>query len=85
MHPRYRVDREYAVRVFGHVDAAMLQRLRTGVEVDGEHFHFDDIVERDEQGANRWYYCLVQSGRNREVRRLWESQGVSVSRLTRVR
>ena len=85
MHPRYRVDREYAARIFGEVDDEMLQRLRDGVEVEGERFHFDDIVEGDGDGANRWYYCVVQSGRQREVRRLWESQGVKVSRLIRVR
>lgn len=85
MHPRYRVDREYAARIFGQVDDAMLARLRGGIDIDGEHGHFDDIVGGDGEGANRWYYCVVQSGRHREVRRLWESQGVTVSRLMRVR
>ena len=85
MHPRYRVDREYAARVFGPVDDDMLQRMRDGVDIDGERFHFDDIVEGEGEGANHWYYCVVQSGRQREVRRLWESQGVKVSRLMRVR
>ena len=85
MHPRYRVDREYAARIFGQVDDDMLARLREGVDIEGEHGHFDDIVVGEGEGANRWYYCVVQSGRNREVRRLWESQGVTVSRLMRVR
>jgi 23S rRNA pseudouridine2605 synthase len=85
MHPRYNIDREYAARIYGHVDKPMLDRLRTGVEIDGERFHFDDIVLGEGSGANRWYYCVVQSGRQREVRRLWESQGVKVSRLIRVR
>ncbi len=85
MHPRYRVDREYAARVYGEIDPGTLSRLRTGVEIDGEEYHFDDIVVGDGEGANHWYYCVVQSGRNREVRRLWESQGVQVSRLIRVR
>ena len=85
MHPSYRIDREYNARIFGEVDRAMLGRLRTGVDIDGERFHFDDIVTGEGSGANRWYYCVVQSGRQREVRRLWESQGVKVSRLTRVR
>lgn len=85
MHPRHRVDREYAARIFGEVEDEMLQRLRDGVDIDGERFHFDDIVEGEGDGANRWYYCVVQSGRQREVRRLWESQGVKVSRLIRVR
>lgn len=85
MHPRYRLDREYAARIFGEVDAEMLARLRSGIEIEGERYHFDDIVVGEGEGANRWYYCVVQSGRNREVRRLWEAQGVQVSRLMRVR
>jgi 23S rRNA pseudouridine2605 synthase len=85
MHPRYRVDREYAARIYGEVDDAMLARLRRGVDLDGTPSRFEDIVAGDGEGANRWYYCVVQSGRNREVRRLWESQGVVVSRLMRVR
>ncbi|MCP5201322.1 MAG: rRNA pseudouridine synthase [Gammaproteobacteria bacterium] len=85
MHPRYHIDREYAVRVYGEVERAMLERLRTGVLVDGEESHFDDIAVGEGEGANQWYYCVVQRGRHREVRRLWESQGVQVSRLIRVR
>ncbi|MEQ8662096.1 MAG: pseudouridine synthase, partial [Gammaproteobacteria bacterium] len=85
MHPRFRIDREYAVRVYGEVDQAMLARLRAGVEIEGEESHFDDIAVGEGDGANQWYYCVVQRGRHREVRRLWESQGVQVSRLMRVR
>ena len=84
-HPRYRIDREYVVRVFGAVDDQALKRMREGIEIDGASFAFDDIVRAEGHGANQWFYCVVQRGRNREVRRLWESQGVSVSRLTRVR
>jgi 23S rRNA pseudouridine2605 synthase len=76
MHPRYRIDREYAARIFGEVDAALLAELRAGIEIEGERYHFDDIVEGEGDGANRWYYC---------VRRLWEAAGVQVSRLMRVR
>ena len=85
MHPRFQIDREYAARIFGEVPPAMLERLRDGVEIEGEIYRFNDIVMRDGEAANRWYYCLVQSGRNREVRKLWESQGVQVNRLMRVR
>lgn len=85
MHPRYRIDREYAVRVYGEIESETLVRLREGVDIDGEKLHFDDIVVGEGEGTNHWYYCVVQSGRNREVRRLWESQGVQVSRLIRVR
>tara|TARA_R110002096_G_scaffold270343_7_gene464273 strand:- start:4596 stop:5363 length:768 start_codon:yes stop_codon:yes gene_type:complete len=85
MHPRYGIDREYAVRVFGEVDGEILARLKSGVEIDGESYAFDDIVRGNGRGANRWYYCVVRQGRNREVRRLWESQGVQVNRLIRTR
>jgi 23S rRNA pseudouridine2605 synthase len=85
MHPRYQIDREYAVRVFGDVNADTLARLRRGVEIDGESFAFEDVVRGNGRGANRWYYCVVRQGRNREIRRVWESQGVQVSRLIRSR
>lgn len=85
MHPRYGIDREYAVRVFGEVDGEILARLKSGVEIEGENYAFDDIVRGNGRGANRWYYCVVRQGRNREVRRLWESQGVQVNRLIRTR
>jgi 23S rRNA pseudouridine2605 synthase len=84
-HPSYTIDREYAVRVYGDVDNSMLGTLRKGVEIDGEILAFNDIVPGEGSGANKWFYCLVQSGRNRAVRKLWESQDVSVSRLMRVR
>jgi 23S rRNA pseudouridine2605 synthase len=84
-HPSYTIDREYAVRVYGNVDSTMLKSLRAGVEIDSEILAFNDIVPGEGNGANKWFYCLVQSGRNRAVRRLWESQDVSVSRLMRVR
>lgn len=85
MHPRYEIDREYAVRVFGEVDGATIERLKSGVDVDGERYAFEDVVRGNGRGANRWYYCVVRQGRNREVRRVWESQGVQVSRLMRSR
>ena len=84
-HPRYKIDREYATRVFGKVDKKTLDNLRSGLEIDGNHCSFSDIVEGRGEGTNRWFTCLVQSGRSREVRRLWESQGLKVSRLIRVR
>jgi 23S rRNA pseudouridine2605 synthase len=84
-HPRYKIDREYAARIFGHIDKEMLKNLRAGVHIDGNRSAFSDIVEGRGEGTNRWYTCLVQSGHNREVRRLWESQGLKVSRLIRVR
>ncbi len=85
MHPSSNIDREYLVRVQGEVDNEMLQRLRDGVLLDDGVARFTDIVEGSTEGSNRWYYCVVMEGRNREVRRLWESQGLRVSRLKRVR
>jgi 23S rRNA pseudouridine2605 synthase len=85
MHPSSMIDREYLVRVFGDVDKEMLQRLREGVLLEDGVARFTDIVERESEGSSQWFYCVVMEGRNREVRRLWESQGVKVSRLKRVR
>jgi 23S rRNA pseudouridine2605 synthase len=85
MHPSNRVDREYACRILGEVDGAMLERLKAGVELEDGPAQFSDIVESGGSGENRWYHVTLLEGRNREVRRLWASQGVRVSRLKRVR
>lgn len=85
MHPSSQMEREYAVRVLGEVDRDMLKRLREGVELDDGKASFDTIRDAGGQGANHWYHVIIKEGRKREVRRLWESQGVTVSRLIRVR
>ena len=85
MHPRYRMEREYAVRVLGRVEPAMIENLRRGVDLDDGPARFLGIEEEGGEGANRWYRVVLGEGRNREVHRLWESQSVQVSRLIRVR
>lgn len=85
MHPSYQMDREYAVRVMGEVDEEMIERLKEGVMLDDGPARFTDIVSSGGEGINRWYHVCLMEGRNREVRRLWESQGVRVNRLKRVR
>ncbi len=85
MHPSNKVDREYACRIFGEVDADMLVNLRKGVMLDDGPAHFSDIQAAGGEEGNRWYHVTLLEGRNREVRRLWASQGVTVSRLKRVR
>ncbi|MGF6690296.1 23S rRNA pseudouridine2605 synthase [Metapseudomonas resinovorans] len=86
MHPSYEMDREYAVRVRGEVTEEMLENLKQGVMLDDGPAKFTDIKEAPGgEGFNHWYHCVVMEGRNREVRRLWESQGLVVSRLKRVR
>jgi 23S rRNA pseudouridine2605 synthase len=85
MHPSTQVEREYAVRILGDVPDATLERLKQGVELEDGKARFDDIKFYGGEGANKWYRVIVSEGRNRLVRRLWESQEVVVSRLMRVR
>jgi len=85
MHPSSEIDREYLVRVLGTADGRVLENLKTGVELEDGPAQFTDVVDGGGEGVNHWYYVCLKEGRNREVRRLWESQGLQVNRLKRVR
>lgn len=85
MHPSSEIEREYAVRVLGPVEPEVLDRLIRGVELEDGPAHFDAVADAGGSGANHWYHVILKEGRKREVRRLWASQGVTVSRLLRVR
>jgi len=85
MHPSSEIEREYAVRVNGEVTNEVINNLLKGVELEDGLLKFDQILDSGGQGANHWYHVILKEGKNREVRRLWQSQDVRVSRLTRVR
>lgn len=85
MHPSNRVDREYACRIFGEVSAQQLANLKQGVMLDDGPARFSDIVPAGGKEGNHWFHVTLLEGRNREVRRLWASQDLIVSRLKRVR
>ncbi|RZI62848.1 MAG: pseudouridine synthase [Rubrivivax sp.] len=85
MHPRFGVEREYAVRVLGSLSKEQKEKLLTGVDVDGQQASFKSIEDGGGEGVNRWYRVVITEGRNREVRKLFETVGLAVSRLIRIR
>lgn len=85
MHPRYGTEREYAVRVLGEMDEAQRQSLVDGIELEDGVAAFGALDYLGGDGSNRWYRVTLQEGRNREVRRMFEAVGVTVSRLIRTR
>lgn len=85
MHPRYNIEREYAVRTLGELEEGMRQRLLSGVELEDGIAQFSKIADGGGEGVNRWYRVTIGEGRNREVRRMFEAVGLTVSRLIRTR
>jgi 23S rRNA pseudouridine2605 synthase len=85
MHPRYNIDREYAVRTLGELEEGMRQKLLAGVELDDGVAQFSRVADGGGEGVNKWYRVTIGEGRNREVRRMFEAIGLTVSRLIRTR
>ncbi|WP_024851111.1 23S rRNA pseudouridine(2605) synthase RluB [Hydrogenovibrio kuenenii] len=88
MHPSYEIEREYSVRVFGEVTDEIIKTLKKGVKLEDGVAKFDKVDRlqmQEEDSVNQWYRVVLKEGKNREVRRMWESQGVKVSRLIRTR
>lgn len=85
MHPRYGWEREYAVRVLGRIDEEARARLLAGVELEDGPASFSAIDDLGGDGANAWYRVVISEGRNREVRRMFDAVGLTVSRLARIR
>ncbi|WP_395007883.1 pseudouridine synthase [Undibacterium sp.] len=85
MHPRYGIEREYAVRTLGDLEEGMRQKLLAGVELEDGLAQFSKISDGGGEGVNKWYRVIIGEGRNREVRRMFEAVGLTVSRLIRTR
>ncbi len=85
MHPRFGVEREYAVRSLGTLSPESKARLLAGVDIDGQACAFKSIEDGGGEGVNHWYRCVITEGRNREVRKLFDAVGHAVSRLIRIR
>ena len=85
MHPSSKVEREYAVRVYGQVTEAHLDQLKRGVQLEDGLASFASISDQGGQGKNHWYHVVIKEGKKREVRRMWQTQGLEVSRLIRIR
>lgn len=84
-HPRFEVEREYAVRIMGQLTPEQMLRLKTGIKLADGVARCESIADEGGEGANHWYRLVLKEGRNRIVRRMFEALGMTVSRLMRVR
>ncbi|AKU12518.1 ribosomal large subunit pseudouridine synthase B [Azoarcus sp. CIB] len=85
MHPRYELEREYAVRLLGELTDEQIESLKAGIQLEDGLARFTELTNQGGEGANHWYKVTLSEGRNREVRRMFEAVGLTVSRLMRVR
>lgn len=85
MHPSFEIDREYLVRARGNFNEQKRKNMLSGVEIENDIYKFSDIVPGEKQSSNQWFTVCMLTGKNREVRKLFESQDLEVSRLKRVR
>jgi 23S rRNA pseudouridine2605 synthase len=85
MHPSFKIDREYLVRARGHFNEDKKKNMLSGVKIENEIYKFSDIVPGEKQSSNQWFSVCMLTGKNREVRKIFESQDLEVSRLKRVR
>ncbi len=85
MHPSFEIDREYLVRARGHFNEQKKKNMLSGIKVENEIYKFSDIVPGEKQSTNQWFSVCMLTGKNREVRKIFESQDLEVSRLKRVR
>lgn len=85
MHPRFEVEREYAVRILGELTSEQMTQLTTGVELEDGPAAFSYLADQGGEGSNHWYRVILKEGKNREVRRMFAAIGLTVSRLMRVR
>ena len=85
MHPSFEIDREYLVRARGYFNEQKKKNMLSGVKIENETYKFSDVVPGEKQSSNQWFSVCMLTGKNREVRKLFESQELEVSRLKRVR
>ena len=85
MHPSSMIDREYLVRARGDFTKEKKEKMLSGIKIDGDIYRFTDIVVGEKQSSNQWFSVCLMSGKNREVRKIFDAVGLEISRLKRTR